>query len=117
VDWREGGDNSTSRRLPGKTSYEAITLEAGITGDSTFKEWANKVNNYQGDASMSLEEFRKDIMIDVLNLHGDVVLSYSVYECWVSEYQSLPELDAGGNAVMIQSIKLENEGWEQTEPA
>ncbi len=120
TDWREGGDPSSSRKLPGKTSYEAITLEAGVTHDATFEEWANLVNNFQGDASMSLKNFRKHVTIDVFNLQGNVVLSYNAYRCWVSEYQALPELDASGNAVAIQSIKLENEGWERdtavTEP-
>lgn len=121
TDWREGGDPSTSRKLPGKTSYEAITLEAGVTHDTTFEEWANKVNNFsKGDPGMSLKNFRKDITIDVFNLQGAKVLSYNAYRCWVSEYQALPELDASGNAVMIQTIKLENEGWDRdvsvTEP-
>ncbi len=113
VTWREGGDPSTSRKMPGKTSYDAITLEAGVTHDTTFEEWAGKVNNYQGDASMSLKNFRKDVVIDVFNLQGKKVLSYKVFRCWVSEYQALPQLDAGGNAVMIQTLKLENEGWER----
>ncbi len=115
TDWREGGDPSTSRKLPGKTSFEAITLDAGVTHDTVFEEWANKVNNFaDGDPGMSLKDFRKDIVtIDVFNLQGSKVLSYNVHRCWVSEYQALPELDASGNAVMIQTIKLENEGWER----
>jgi phage tail-like protein len=121
VEWREGGDPSSSRRLPGKTSFEPISLEAGVTHDTAFEDWANLVNNFQGDAAMSLKSFRKDVLIDVFNLQGSKVLSYRVFRCWVSEYQALPELDASGNAVMIQSIKLENEGWERdtsvTEPA
>jgi phage tail-like protein len=122
TDWREGGDPSTSRKLPGKTSFDAITLEAGVTHDTAFEEWANKVNNFtDGDPGMSLKDFRKDVItIDVFNLQGTKVLSYNVHRCWVSEYQALPELDASGNAVMIQTIKLENEGWERdtsvTEP-
>ena len=120
TDWREGGDPSTGHKLPGKTSYDAITLEAGVTHDTAFEEWANLINNYQGDPAMSLKTFRKDITIDVFNLQGSKVLSYNVFRCWVSEYQALPELDASGNAVMIQTIKLENEGWERdasvTEP-
>lgn len=114
TDWREGGDPSTSRKLPGKTSFDAITLEAGVTHDTTFEDWANKVNNFsENDPGMSLKGFRKDITIDVFNLQGAKVLSYIVHRCWVSEYQALPELDASGNAVMIQTIKLENEGWER----
>ncbi|MFX0194757.1 MAG: phage tail protein [Candidatus Hodarchaeota archaeon] len=120
TEWREGGDPSTSLKLPGKTSYDAITLEAGLTHDAAFEEWANLVNNFQGDADISLKNFRRDITIDVFNEAGQKVISYKVYRCWVSEYQALPELDAAGNAVAIQTIKLENEGWERdtevTEP-
>jgi phage tail-like protein len=120
VEWREGGDPSTTHKLPGKTKYDAITLTAGVTHDLTFEDWANKVNNFQGDAAMSLKNFRKDIIIDVFNEAGQKVLSYKVFNCWVAEYQALPELDASANAVMIQTIKLENEGWERdtsvTEP-
>lgn len=120
VEWREGGDPSTTHKLPGKTKYDAITLTAGVTHDLTFEDWANKVNNFQGDAAMSLKNFRKDIIIDVFNEAGQKVLSYKVFNSWVAEYQALPELDASANAVMIQTIKLENEGWERdtsvTEP-
>jgi phage tail-like protein len=120
VEWREGGDPSTTHKLPGKTKYDAITLTAGVTHDTTFEDWANKVNNFKGDAAMSLKTFRKDIAIDVFNEAGQKVFSYNVFNCWVSEYQALPELDASANAVMIQTIKLENEGWERdtnvTEP-
>lgn len=120
TEWREGGDPSHSRKLPGKTSYDAITLEQGVTHDALFEEWANLVNNFEGDALMSLKNFRKDITIEVYNLQGSVAMAYNVFRCWVSEYQALPELDASCNAVMIRTIKLENEGWERdvsvTEP-
>lgn len=120
AEWREGGDPSAGRKLPGKTKYDAVTLTAGVTHDDTFEKWANLVNNFQSDANMSLKNFRKDIVIDVFNEAGQKALSYKVYRCWVSEYQALPELDASANAVMIQTIKLENEGWERdlsvTEP-
>ena len=113
VDWYDGGDSSAGRKLPGKTSYDAITLEAGVTHDVAFEDWANLVNNFQGDAAMSLRNFRKDLTIDVFNLQGSRVLSYIVYRCWVSEYTAIPELDAAGNAIMIQTIQLQNEGWER----
>jgi phage tail-like protein len=113
VDWYESGDPSTPHRLPGKTSYEAITLTAGVTHDSAFEEWANQVNNFQGDAAMSLKNFRKNLTIEVYNEAGQLALSYQVFRCWVSEYQAIPELDAGGNAVALQTIKLENEGWQR----
>jgi phage tail-like protein len=118
--WREAGDPSTSRQLPGKTKYDAVTLEAGLTHDLTFERWANLVHNFQGDGAMSLKSFRKDIIVDVYNEAGQKVHSYKLFRCWVSEYQALPDLDASANAVAIQRIKIENEGWERdaavTEP-
>jgi phage tail-like protein len=95
-------------------------MEAGVTHDTAFEEWANLVNNFEGDASMSLKNFRKNITIEMYNEAGQKVLAYNVYRCWVSEYQALPELDASANAVAIRTIKLENEGWQRdtsvTEP-
>jgi phage tail-like protein len=115
VEHREGGDPSTKRKSPGQTKYEPITLERGVTHDPEFEAWASKVWNFgAGSGSeVSLADFRKDIIIELLNEAGDIVLSYKVYRCWVSEYQALPELDASANAVAIQTLKLENEGWER----
>ncbi len=119
--WYEAGDQSVPRKLPGKTTYDPITLSAGVTHDTAFEDWANLIHNYQGEAAMSLLNFRKDITIEICNLQGTTVLAYNVFRCWVSEYQAIPELDAAGNAVMIQTIQLEHEGWERdqsvTEPA
>ena len=116
VDWRTGGDPTHVRKLPGGTKYEAITLEQGLTHDPVFETWANLVNNIDGDTAMSLKNFRKDVVINVLNLQGTVAISYQVKRAWVSEYQALPDFDAGTtNAVGIQSIKLEHEGWDRDE--
>ena len=113
VKHREGGDPSTSRKSPGRTEFDAITLERGVTHDLEFEQWANKVWNLNAGlgAEVSLKDFRKDIIIEVYNETGQKVLAYHVFRCWVSEYQALPELDANANAVAIQHIKLENEGW------
>lgn len=115
VKHREGGDPSTSRKSPGQTEYEAITLERGVTHDSEFEKWANKVWNFGAGlgAEVSLRDFRKDIIIEMYNEAGQLVIAYKVFRCWVSEYQAMPELDASGNAVAIQTLKLENEGWER----
>jgi phage tail-like protein len=113
IEWREGGDPSTPHKLVTQTKYEAVTLTGGVTHDTTFENWARLVHNFRGDASMSLKNFRKNITIDVMNEQDEVALSYNVFNCWVSEYQALPELDAMGKAVMITTIKLENEGWER----
>ena len=114
VGWRTGGDPTHERKLPGGTSYEPITLEQGLTHDPVFENWAGLVNSIQGDAAMSLKNFRKDIILNILNLQGQVVMSYKVYRAWVSEFQALPDFDAGStNTVGIQTIKLEHEGWER----
>ena len=115
VEHREGGDPSTSHKSPGRTKYESITLERGVTHDPAFEQWANKVW-HQGagpGAEVSLKDFRKDIVIEVFNEAGQVVLAYKVYRCWVSEYQALPDLDANSDAVMLEMIRLENEGFER----
>jgi len=123
VEHREGGDPSTSRKSPGRSKFEAISLERGVTHDLEFEAWANKVWNFGGGpgAESSLADFRKDVILDVFNEAGQKVISYKLYRCWVSEYQALPDLDSNANAVAIQTIKLENEGWERdesvTEPA
>lgn len=115
VEHREGGDPSTSRKSPGRNKFEAITLERGVSHDPAFEAWVNKVWNFNGrdGRESSLADFRKDIIIDVFNEAGQKVISYKVYRCWVSEYQALPDLDANANAVAIETIKLENEGWER----
>jgi phage tail-like protein len=115
IEHREGGDPSTPHKAPGLTKYEAVTLERGVTHDIEFEQWANKVWNYGSGlgAEVSLKDFRKDVILEVYNESGQLVLAYKLYRCWVSEFQALPELDANGNAVAIQTLKLENEGWER----
>ena len=115
VTHREGGDPSTERKSPGQTKYEAIMLERGVTHDPEFEKWANKIWNFGSGlgAEVSLKDFRKDLIIEMYNEAGQVAIAYKVYRCWVSEYQALPELDASASAVAIQSLKLENEGWER----
>ncbi len=123
VSHREGGDPSSSRKSPGRTEFEAITLERGVTHDVEFEQWANKVWNYGSGlgAEVSLKDFRKNITLELYNEAGQLVIAYNIHRCWVSEFQAMPELDANANAIAIQSIKLENEGWERdyavTEPA
>ena len=113
VEHREGGEASSSRKSPGRTKYEAITLERGVTHDREFEQWANKVAQYGAVQEVSLKDFRKDIILELFNEAGQLVLRYKVYRCWVSEFQALPELDANSNAVAIQTLRLENEGWER----
>lgn len=115
VKHRDGGDPSTSRKSPGRTEFDAIMLERGVTHDLEFEAWAAKV--WQVGAGLgsevSLADFRKDVILDFYNEAGQLAISYKIYRAWVSEYQALPDLDANANAVAIQHIKLENEGWER----
>ena len=115
VKHREGGDPSSTRKSPGRTEYEAITLERGVTHDLEFENWANRVWNFGSGlgAEVSLKDFRKDLIIEIYNEAGQLALAYKVFRCWVSEFQASADLDANANAVLIQNIKLENEGWER----
>lgn len=115
VKHREGGDPSSSRKSPGRTEFEAITLERGVTHDKDFEQWANKVWNFGSSLGkeVSLKDFRKNIRIEVYNEARQLALAYNVFRCWVSEFQAQSDLDANANAVLIQHIKLENEGWER----
>ncbi len=116
TEWREAGENITSRKLPGKTRFEPVTLEAGITYDTSFEDWANLVNDFASHSLVSLKDFRKLVTIDVFNEANRPVISYNLYRAWVSEFQALPDLDAGANAVAITTVKLEYE-WFERDPA
>jgi phage tail-like protein len=115
VTHREGGDPSSSRKSPGRTEYEAITLERGVTHDTEFEKWANKIWNFGAGLGLevSLRDFRKDVVIELYNEAGQLAIAYKVFRAWVSEFQALPDLDANANAIAIQTLKLENEGWER----
>lgn len=123
VNHREGGDPSSDRVSPGRTQFEPITLERGVTHDKEFEQWANKVWNFQSGlgSEVSLKDFRKDIIIELMNEAGQVAIAYKVYRCWVSDFTAMPELDANADAIAIQSIQIQNEGWERdydvTEPS
>ncbi len=112
---RSGGDPSSSRRSPGSTSFDPVTIERGVTHDHEFEQWANKVWNLgsAAGAEASLADFRKDIVLELCNEAGQPVLAYRIYRCWPSEIEVLPGLDANGNAVAIQKLVLQNEGWER----
>jgi phage tail-like protein len=115
VEHREGGDPSTAHKSPGRTKFEAITLERGVTQDTDFEAWANKVWKLGASlgSEVALADFRKDIIIELLNEAGQVVHAYKVYRCWPSDYEALSDLDAQAGAIAIEHIKLENEGWER----
>ncbi|MGH8062145.1 MAG: phage tail protein [Pseudoxanthomonas sp.] len=115
IEHREGGDPGSKRKSPGKTEFAAITLERGISHDSEFEQWANKVWNHGSvsGSEVSLKDFRKDVVIELYNEAGQLAIAYRIFRCWVSEYQALPELDANNDAVAFQTITLQNEGWER----
>lgn len=113
VKHRDGGDNSTDHKSPGRTSYDAITVERGITHDPEFEAWANKVHPYSGDTAMDLAAYKKNLTLEMMNEKGHAVYRYFLYDCWVSEYTAIPELNANANAVAIESLKIELEGWDR----
>jgi phage tail-like protein len=110
---REGGATSISGLAPSLWKFEPITVERGVTHDPDFEAWANLVYTTEGDAAISLKNFRRNLIIELLNEQGTVAKAYKVFRCWVSEYQALPELDANGHAVAIEHMVIQNEGWER----
>jgi phage tail-like protein len=115
VEHRDGADRSSPRRAPGQSRYEPVVLSRGVTHDPAFEEWANKVWNTGTGAGpeASLKDFRKDILIELLNEAGQVALAWKLYRCWVSEYTAMSELDANSTSAAIESITLVTEGWER----
>jgi phage tail-like protein len=121
ADYRAGLDPGVVRKIPGQTKYEPITLERGVTHDQTFEQWANKIWDYDNSASgpspeniVSRADIRKDIVIELFNEAGQVVIRYNVHRCWVSSFQAMADLEgASGNTVLIQTLELQNEGWQR----
>ncbi|MDO8586998.1 MAG: phage tail protein [Armatimonadota bacterium] len=112
IEYKQGGD-TIIRKGMGRTKYDPITLERGLTHDPDFEDWANAPQVLdKGAASSSLASLRREVRIDLLNEAGQPVHRYIIHNCWVSEYQAISDLDAGANAVAIEHIKLEHEGWE-----
>ena len=112
IEYKEGGDAITLKGL-GRTKYEPITMERGVTFDTDFEDWANAAQVLDRAPRRLARGLRKEIRIVLLNEEAQPVHRYIVHRCWVSEFQALPDLDAGANAVAIEHIKLENEGWER----
>ena len=108
---RSGGDNSHEHKTPGRTTYDAITLERGVTHNIEFEQWANKIHTYDSDKMMNLVDFKKELILEVMNEKSQVALRYNLHKCWVSEFTAIPDLDANANAIAIESIKIEMEGW------
>ncbi|MFN0245393.1 MAG: phage tail protein [Kofleriaceae bacterium] len=111
IEWREAGGPSVVRKMPGRTKYEPITFEAGVTHDRTFMDWAQQVNHPLGDALTSPLNFRREVIVEVLNMQGVPALEFTLHRAWPSEFQALPELDANANAIAIQTLKVEYEGY------
>ncbi len=110
---RGGGENSTDHKSPGRTTYDGVTLERGITHDLEFEKWANKIHPFAGDVAMDLVAYKKELTLEVMNEKGHVALRYFLHGCWVSDFTAVPSLDANANAVAVESIKIELEGWER----
>jgi phage tail-like protein len=113
VKHRSGGQNSFDHKSWGRTTFEPIMLERGLTHDRDFEEWAQMVASWAGDASTNLAQYKRELALEFLNERGQVAIRYFLHGCWVSEYTAMPELDANGNHVALETLKLELEGWER----
>jgi len=111
VKQRSGGENNRDHKTPTRTSYEGITLEQAITTDTEFEKWINTVYPLE-DIEKNLAHSRRNLRLEVWNEQQKLVLRYRLYGCWVSKYD-IPEIDANANAIAIESIKIETEGWDR----
>jgi len=107
VEYRQGS-GGPPQKLPGRTSFEPITLERGITNDPAFETWAKKVKDVKGPSL----KLRKEVRIEVYSEAGALMLAYEVHRCWPSEYVALSSLDIDERR-LIQSLTLQHEGWER----
>lgn len=98
---------------------KSITLERGVTHDPEFERWTHGLEAFDADPTreFSLEDIRKDLIVEVCDEAGIPALAYRIRRCWVSEYQSMPDLDADANAIAITRLTLQNDGWEGGAPA
>ena len=108
---RDGNDPSFDTKSPGRTTYDPITLERGITHDSEFEKWARTIHSFGGDVKMDLASYKRELILEIINKKGNVVHRYFLHKAWVSEYTALPDLDANANAIAIESLKIEIEGF------
>jgi phage tail-like protein len=115
IEHRDGGQPSTVLKTPGRTKYDAITLERGLTHDAAFEDWADKTWRVGAGlgGEVALADFRKDVVLELYNEAGQLVIAYQLRRCWPSEYVALPDLDANGADVALQKITLECESWDR----
>jgi phage tail-like protein len=114
IAYRAGGyGKNSAAQIPGGQSFEPVPFEQGLAlDDGRFETWALAANNWRdGAGGHRLADFRKHLRIDVLNLSGEIALTYVMNNCWVSELK-LPELDANNlNTIAVQALTVVHEGW------
>jgi phage tail-like protein len=115
VEHRSGEDSNRIRRSPGRTEYQPIVLKRPRTEDKEFERWANQVWKLGSGfgTEMSLKDYRKDILIEVRDDTGKILLAFRAYRCWPSEYVALKDSDGNHKSVALEILVLEHEGWER----
>src|SRR3970040_1507273 len=104
IEHREGGENTTLRKLPGMTKYSNIVLKWGMTDDVMLYRWHRQI--VQGDIE------RKNGSIVLLNRRGEEVARWNFVRAWPTKYDG-PDFTAEGNDVAIETIELAHEGVER----
>ncbi|MFI4976757.1 MAG: phage tail protein [Caulobacterales bacterium] len=105
VTHEEGGWSPTVQTSPGRTTFEPVTLERGLSRDTAFADWAAQT------LQAAPANPRKNVRLEVLGDSGQPILAYNLYRCWVSEYQPLPELDQAASGPLTERITLECDEW------
>ena len=113
VNYRSGGGNTYDFKSPGRTKYEAVTMERGLTHDPDFEEWAAAVHTFGSDASTDLRNYKKALTVEMMNLRNQPAVRYFLHDCWPSSYTAMADLSASENAVLIENLTLSVGGWER----
>lgn len=101
IEHREGGENTTLRKLPGMTKYSNITLKRGITDDTELYDWHRKT--VLGDIE------RKNGSIVLLDRKGEEVARWNFVRAWPTKWDG-PDLNAEGNDIAIETLEMAHEG-------
>ncbi len=104
IEYREGGENTTVRKLPGMTKHTNITLKWGLTDSRELYDWYREIVTGIVD--------RKNGSIVVLDLDGKEKVRWNFYQGWPTKWDG-PDFSAKGTDVAIETLEIAHEGIER----
>ena len=128
IPYRENIDNQRFSKIPGLVKYDPISLRRGVTRSRDFYDWYRLVNEelaltnvaqeLSKDAKFSpvqSENFRKDMIVEVMDRSGQTVKAWYMFNCWPIAYKPGNDLTANSEEKLIEEITLTYEYFLETE--